>query len=105
MYHYITHMFCEAKSCVFVINPSRYFNVKQVLYIHIIAFSSEKVILSESREKYVQSKQFKTVFKQICVCILMWEDNRVYTLSAVSIIIYYGLVFGQKQWFKVKTPY
>ncbi len=41
---------------------------KSFTYIHIIAFSSEKVILSESREKYVQSKQFKTVLnKYVCV--------------------------------------
>ncbi len=59
--HQLLH--CELKSCMFVINhPSlTCFNFKPLLpwvesFIHNIAFSREKVVSSESGEKYAQIK-------------------------------------------------
>ncbi len=58
-------MLCEIKSCVFEINKyiikifltaNRPFRLKYESSIHNIAFSSEKVVLSESGEKYAQIK-------------------------------------------------
>ncbi len=55
--------------------------------INNIAFSSEYVFLSESGGKYAQIKhrlEVKTVLnssKQICLWMLMCEDNRGYTFS------------------------
>ncbi len=45
--------FCEEKSCV----CEKQIHHSMDLFIHIIAFSSEKVIESESGEKYAQIKQ------------------------------------------------
>ncbi len=60
---------------------------------HNIAFSSENLILSESGEKYAQSKpvlQVKTIknmSEQICRWILMLEDNyRWWTFSWTFIL-------------------
>ncbi len=55
--------------------------------------------LSEVGEKYAQIKQclqMKTVqnrSKQICLLILMWEDNRGWTFYRGSIVMDYELVF------------
>ncbi len=111
-------MFCEAESCVFVRNKSIIkmflilkccFWLKYQSSSHNIAFSSEKVILSESGEKYAQIKhhlQAKTVqnsSKQICL-ILIWENNNMMDFFTGRIIIMdYEWYFGQKRQFKVKT--
>ncbi len=49
---------CEAKRCVFIINKSiiKTFLSSSESTIHYIAFSSTKVILSESGETYAQIK-------------------------------------------------
>ncbi len=77
-------MSSEMQSCVFVIGKS-IINMfltsnhcfKYESSIHNIAFSSEKVIWSESGEKYAQInkwEQSKTVVKK-CWWILMWDDR------------------------------
>ncbi len=63
----------------------------------ILLFSIKN--LSEVGEKYAQIKQclqMKTVqnrSKQICLLILMWEDNRGWTFYRGSIVMDYELVF------------
>ncbi len=57
------------------------FRPKYESLIHIIAFSSEKAISSESAEKYAQIKQYLKAKK---------EDNRGQTFS---LIMDYELVF------------
>ncbi len=76
-------------------------------FVIVIPFSSEKVVLSESGEKYTQIKhclQVKTVqnsTKQICKWILMWEDNRWWTFSLEEVLLWFmDSYFGQKQLFK-----
>ncbi len=82
----------EAKSCVFVRNKfsnivslNCCYHLKYESYIHV--FSSEKVVSSESGEKYadikhyLQAKTAQNSSKQICWWILMSEDNREWTFS------------------------
>ncbi len=100
-------MSCQVKSCVFVRNKSIVktfltsncrFWLKYESSNYNIAFSSEKVILSESGE-YAQIKhclQVKTVLNKICWWILMWEDNRGWTFSLEEELWIMGLYFGQR---------
>ncbi len=66
--------------------------LKYESYIHNIALSSEKVVLSESGAKYAQIKHCLQVkqnrSKQICRWILVWEDNRRWTFSLEEVLLW-----------------
>lgn len=81
----IMYLTYEVKSCVFVCQlPNSASIDKYKSFIHSVAFSSEKKVLSVSREKYAQLKQVKTVqntHMHICIqylCIYS-NDTKHYT--------------------------
>ncbi len=102
---------CEEKSCVLVRNKS----IKAFLTsnhcplssVHNIVFSNEKVISSESGEKYAQITIYKkNSSKQMGRGILMWEDNRRWTFLLEEALLWIkDWHFGQKREFDVKMPW
>ncbi len=107
-------MSCEAKSYLFVRNKSItdtfffFFFFKLLLLVkykcctHNIAFSTEKVISFESGEKWAQVKHCLQAnyncSKHICWRVLIWEDNREWTLSLKEVLLWI------MDSYKLKTP-
>ncbi len=105
------------KSCFFARNKSikafltsNYcFWLKCKPYIHNISLSGEKLISSELREKYAHiiykwKQLIENSSKQICEWILMWEDNRRFTLSLEEALLWFmDWYFSRKQYFEVKN--
>ncbi len=69
--------------------------------IYNIAFSSEKVVLSESGKKYAQIKH-RLQFKTHLSVDLLWKDNRGWSTEALkeALLWIMDLYFDQNQQFK-----
>ncbi len=93
---------CEAKSCLFVRNKfiiklfltsNCCFWLKYESSIHNIAFSSEKVVLSESGEKYAQIKHHLQAKTNMSVDFDMRGQQEMDLFTGGSVIMDYGLTF------------
>ncbi len=83
------------------------FQLKYDSSVHNNVFSREKVVSSESGEKYAQIKQcffLFIFFFQMKHWILMWEDNRGWAFSPEDVLLLImELYFGQKWPFNVRS--
>ncbi len=94
---------CEAKSCIFIRNKS----IKTLNYCFLLKYKGFCLLLSPvTKLKWICTDQapftVQNRFKQICCCILMWEDNKVLTLSLQEVLLW--IILARSDSLKWKCP-